>query len=103
MSQQETATEQKYLELYEVPPTGSGKIQEINNSSRWCSFQYWLIKKIAGKRAIILNAHIEIIPRLDDRNILGRLTQTGKGMLLEGSYLWCDNKHMLLLANNKTK
>ena len=94
-----STTEPEFLDLCEVPPAGSGKIKEFSNASVWCNFQYWLIKKIAGKRTIIINAHIGLIPRLEDRNVLARATKTGKGLYLNDSYLWCDDENMLLLSN----
>lgn len=94
-----STTEPEYLDLCEEPPAGSGKIQPYSNASRWCDFRYWLIKKLAGKNTIILNAHIAVIPRIEDRNVIGRATNTGPGMLMNHSYLWCDDERMLLLSN----
>lgn len=95
-----SVTEPEYLNLCEKPPAGSGEIQEFDNSSPWCKFRYWLIKKIAGKKAIVLNVRIVVIPRIEDRNVIGRMTDTKDGLLLDSSRLWCDNDRMLLLSNN---
>lgn len=96
-----STTEPEYLDLHEVPPAGSGKIQDYDSSGFLRNVRYWLIKKLAGKCMVIINAHVAVIPRIEDRNVIGRATQTGAGMYITSSYLWCDDERMLLLSNRR--
>lgn len=95
-----STTEPEYLDLREAPPEGSGKILPFSSATMLANFRHWLIRKLAGNHTIIINAHIGVIPRIDDRNIMGRMTETGEGILLWDSYLYCDDDQMLLLSNN---
>lgn len=93
-------SEPDFLDLREAPPAGSGDILPFSSSTMIANFRHWLIRKLAGKHMIIVNAHIGVISRHDDRNILGRMTETAPGVLLWDSYLYCDEESMLLLSNN---
>jgi hypothetical protein len=93
-------TEPDYLDLREAPPAGSGDILPFSSATMLANFRHWLIRKLAGNHTIVINAHIGVIKRLDDRNVLGRMTQTGEGILLWDSYLYCDDERMLLISNN---
>lgn len=92
--------ETEYFDLCEVPPAGSGKVKDYSDSNWSTAIRYWLIKKLAGKHTVIVNARINIIDRIDDLNVVGRATQTGKGMLMQSSYLHCDGEQMLLVSNH---
>lgn len=94
-----STTEPDFLDLREAPPEGSGNILPFSSSTILANFRHWLIRKLAGNHVIIINAHIGVIDRLEDTNVLGRMTETGKGILLWDSYLYCDDKQMLLLSN----
>lgn len=95
-----STTEPGFLDLREALPEGSGKILPFSSATMLANFRHWLIRKLAGNHTIIINAHIGVIDRLDDRNVLGRMTQTDDGVLLWDSYLYCDDKSMLLISNN---
>lgn len=95
-----STTQPEYLDMHEVPPAGSGKIKDYDNSDLLTKIRYWLLRKLAGKRAIMINVRVGVIPRLDDRNVVGRTTRTGAGLLMHGSYVYCDDDRMLLLSNN---
>lgn len=97
---QRSTTEPQFLDLCEVPPAGSGKIKDYVDTSFLCGIRHWLIQRLAGKHCVIVNARIGIINRIEDRNVVGRTTNTGDGLLMHNSYIYCDDDRMLLLSNN---
>lgn len=93
--------ELQYLDMVEEPPAGSGKVKDYCNASRLTKVRHWLIEKLAGEQVVILNAHLRLIPRLEDKTVVGRTLPEGKGMLISGSNFYCGDKDMMLIQNNR--
>lgn len=91
----------EYVDLREVPPAGSGIIKAIKSKHLLTNIRHWLLRKIAGNRIVIINAHLRMIPRDEDTNIVCRTNPMGKGMLLHDSNFYCTDKQMMLINNTK--
>lgn len=57
------------------------KIKDFSNTSLSARIRHWLIKKLAGKHLVVLNARIDIVARKDHPGFSGRVVGVRGGMV----------------------
>jgi len=88
------------VHLREVPPEGSGKVQNTTNTKFVVKLHHWLIKLVVGKSAVILNVHFRVGPRLEDKNIVGKINGSFKhSTLIDSCSLYCDDEKMMYITH----